>query len=104
MSFSCPTSVNFTLKISGLSKITILNLQYKIDNEIYKVVIFVLYIPELKLFGSFQSFNVVSAPPDTIKSKVLEIAIAFTAPVCREPIATHLAVLLTLQYNHTLIL
>jgi len=58
----------------------------------------------LKVFGSFQSFNVVSVLAETIKSKDLEMATVFIAPVCRVPIATQLAVLLTLQYNHTLML
>lgn len=38
-------------------------------------------IPVLKCFGSFQSFNVVSELADTIKSRALEIATVFTAPV-----------------------
>jgi len=58
----------------------------------------------LNVFGSFHNFNVVSALADTIKSKDLEMATVFIAPVCRDPIATHLAVLLTLQYDHTLML
>lgn len=62
------------------------------------------FIPVFKFFGSFQSFNVVSILADTIKPKSLEMATVFTAPVCRDPMAIQLAVLLTLQYDHTLML